>query len=96
MVSPGKGTDHGNMSQRERSFALRNDEHHGSGQIGGGIMNIQETIMVISLVAAIGNGIGMTLGYLWIIRVIRGAFAALTATPGGEVEIVASLTPFAR
>ncbi|MDD1724033.1 MAG: hypothetical protein LUQ07_02760 [Methanospirillum sp.] len=87
MVSLGKGMDHGNTNQRERSFVA-------------GTMNIMETITVISLVAAIANGIGMALVYLRYIRVIRGAFAAHKATPDGEVEIVDllsdTLRPFLR
>ena len=63
-------------------------------------MNIMSIIMVISLVAAIANGIGMILMYLRYIQIIRGSFAALRATPDGEVEIVDllsdSLKPFIR
>lgn len=59
-------------------------------------MNILDTITVISLLATIANGIGMTLVYLRYIRVIRGAFAVLKATPGGEVENVDLLKDILR
>ena len=51
-------------------------------------MNLMSIVTFVSLVMAIGNGLGMILMYWRYAQVIRGAIMMVKATKVGEVEIV--------
>jgi hypothetical protein len=51
-------------------------------------MNLMSIVTVVSLILAIGNGIGMILMYWRYAQVIRDAIMTVKTTKAGEVEIV--------